>query len=112
MNTKEYITLGRNDFLNGIQDRSEDIIRDLISVVDKTTIMSILISYFKGYKIGQIEKNIRNVIQGAYYSEDTASIVINYKGAREEVFSKDFISSNNIESIEKARKLVMRGRHD
>lgn len=112
MCTKEYITLGRNDAVNDYKDRSEEIIRDLINVLDKSSIMNILISYFKGYKIGNMEKHIRYIIPGAYYSEDMAAIVINYNGERHEVFSKEYVSQSNLECIEKAQKLIMRKNND
>lgn len=112
MSIKDYITLGRNDSLYYYSDRSEEIIKDLLPLVSKKTIISILISYYKGCNIGKLERTIRQYLPLVYYSEETASLVINKDGKRVEVFSSEFISSNNEESIAKARKLLMRQKND
>ena len=108
MTTKEYITLGRCDALDFDMDRSEEIMNDLLPLVDKTTVLSVLISYYKGYNIGKLEKSMRHYLPLIYYSEETASLVMNKDGERVEVFSGEFKGLSNEESISKAKKLLMR----
>lgn len=113
LNEKEFLLAGKDDGYNYFDNseilkvQSEKIIDTLLNNIPTKKILTKLINYMVGYKIGLISKNLEN--GGIYTIFDTETkrlMFFDKQGEAKPLFNSEFKSQINAEAVDKAIKTL------